>query len=259
MWQADSKLIPRVVAGEASEMKITTVSAFTIAGVMAAAAHADSISWVDWTDGGESEGEHLVNGTAADLTVAASFTARSSPTWGSGTGTIGDPNWGFDETSLPFWAVGGAGYSAVGTFDFTNEGGLQAGGSLAIVDLENRFGQVNTVGVKGYQWDGSAYQEVAVQWTYSYFYLQDPNAGTPTWDPATATLTGGEFLPSASSFAMLTSDRRLDRIVLDIDSSDPVGFAFTQSNVAAGANAPVPGVAALAPLAAAGLARRRRR
>ncbi len=71
---------------------------------------------------------------------------------------------------------------------------------------------------------------------------------------------GGERVVGYSMFSMLTSDVRLDRIVLDmnLNTGDGFGIGFTQTNIAAGA-VPGAGLAGLATIGLAGVSRRRRR
>ena len=88
----------------------------------------------------------------------------------------------------------------------------------------------------------------------------NPASSQAAWNPTTSTLSGqgGTVIGGIDTFAILTSDVRLDRIVLSVSlpTSDGIGIGFTQQNVAA-AMVPAPGTIAL--LGAATCIRRRRR
>lgn len=228
-----------------------------VAGV-ASSAPGSTIEWVSWTDDGGT-GPYDISGTAAGsgLAVDGSFTSRANSTWQQGNVTITDPAWAFANNQLTAWEINSTSgrYQATGTFDFTNPGGLAAGGSLAILDIEQAD---STVGVTGYQWNGSSYVAVAVNWVYSYF-TTDVGATPPVWNGTTNVLTGGGVQVGGwSMFSMLTSDVRLDRIVFEFDvrQGDGFGLAFTQADVSA---VPGAGLAGLAAVGLAGLSRRRRR
>jgi len=230
-------------------------------GGLATPATASTIEWVGWTDTGGT-GPYTVSGSAptSGLTVAASYTAKAANGWQEDTGiAITDSSWTFTPNTMTAWNIyqSGSNYAATGTFDFTNTGGLAAGGSLGILDVEDL---TSTIGVKGYQWNGSSYDEVTVNWSYSYYTIQS-TATAPVWNGTTNVLTGGgERVGGYSMFSMLTSDVRLDRIVLDmnLNTGDGFGIGFTQTNIAAGA-VPGAGLAGLATIGLAGVSRRRRR
>lgn len=107
---------------------------------LATTASGSTIDWVNWTDGGGS-GPYLINGTGSGLSVSGSFTAKTS---GSGSNwfnnssvNITDVDWPYSNTNLSFWQAYQTGtYNTTATFDFTNTGGLAAGGSLALIDVE---------------------------------------------------------------------------------------------------------------------------
>ena len=233
----------------------------TAVGGLATPATASTIEWVGWgTPGGT--GPYTVSGSAptSGLTVDASYTAQAANDWQNDTGiAITDSSWTFTPNTMTAWNIyqSGSNYAATGTFNFTNTGGLAAGGSLAILDVEDL---TSTVGVKGFQWNGSSYQEVTVNWSYSYYTIQS-DATAPIWNGTTNVLTGGgQGVAGYSMFSMLTSDVQLDRIVLDInlDAGDGIGIGFTQTNIAAGA-VPGAGLVGLATVGLAGTTRRRRR
>ena len=68
-------------------------------------------------------------------------------------------------------------------FDYTNEGGLPAGGTVVVIDLEDEDSLVVLSGLVG----GTP---VAVNWQVSFLEVSGGNAAFPTWNPATATLSG---------------------------------------------------------------------
>jgi len=228
-------------------------SVLTAVGGLATPATASTIDWVTWNP----SDSNVINGTSSALAVTGNFTAKGNDTWAQANVTITDPTWTFANNQITPWQIRntGSAYVATGDFDFTNTGGLAAGGSLAILDLEEPDA---TVGVTGYQWNGSSYNVVAVNWSYSYF-TTDVGATPPVWNGTTNVLTGGgQAVGGWSMFSMLTSDVRLDRITFafNVTAGDGFGIAFTQANVAA---VPGAGIAGLATLGLAGISRRRRR
>ena len=236
--------------------------ASTMLGIGAPAAAA-TIDWVNWTDGGGT-GSYLINGTGSGLNVTGSFTAKTT---GSGSNwfnnssvNISDGDWPYSNTNLSFWQAYKSGaYNTTATFDFTNTGGLAAGGSLAMIDVENA---PSSIAVRGYQWTGSSYQLVSVNWAYNVFTI-NPSSLQAVWNSSTNTLTGagGTLVGGIDTFSMLTSDTRLDRIELTISmAGDGFGIGFTSANINAATNGvPLPGAAGVAACGLIGLARRRRR
>lgn len=235
--------------------------ATVLAASMAFGAYGSSISWVSWTDGGGT-GPYLINGSGSGLTVTGSFGAKATGTgsnWYQNTANITDVDWPYADTTVTFWQVyKSTAYSTTATFDFSNVGGLAAGGSLSLLDLER---STNSIAVSGYQWDGSAYQLVAVNWAFNNFTI-NPASSQAVWNSGTNTLTGGggTVIGGIDTFSMLTSDVRLDRIVLtlSIPTGDGIGIGFTQANIAA-ALVPLPGAAGFAALGLVAMPRRRRR
>jgi len=230
-------------------------------GFLVATAPATTIDWVQWSSGGT--GSNVINGTGSGLTVTGTFT--SEPTgfnfWRPRATNISDAAWPYSNTNVEYWEIAqsGSDYIATATFDFSNTGGLAAGGSIALIDVENPGSSIQ---VEGYRWNGSSYDLVAVDWADNTYTL-NPASSQAIWNASTNTLTGaGGQVGGVDTFSMLTSNEQLDRIVLsfDVAGDDGIGIAFTSSNIDAAAN-PVPG-AGLAGLATAGLAgttRRRRR
>ncbi len=105
-------------------------------------------------------------------------------------------------------AIGG---TAVFTLDldYTNAGGLPAGGSLVVEDLEYSNSYVTITGFRGGE-------EVDVDWTVSFLEIAGLNAPFPTWDPATNTLSGvGEGGPDYVNLVFLVSDVQLDSVRFD--------------------------------------------
>lgn len=246
--------------------RIQTIQALSAAAAIGAVsvAHAGNISWVQWSDGGTTGSgastRYNISGTDATsgLAVGGSFTRKGNGNWYQNTANITDTDWNYANKTVTFWQTynSATGFSSAATFTFTNTGGLAAGGSLAILDLE-RTG--NSIGVTGYQWNGSSYSQVAVNWAFSQFTINVASA-QPLWDAATNTLSGNAltYPGGIDNFAMLTSNVRLDRIDLSINLpyADGIGIGFTQANIAAD-TVPAPGV--LGMLGAAGVFRSRRR
>lgn len=231
-------------------------------GVAATVAPATTIDWVQWTNDSSVSGPGAVlNGTGSGLTVTGTFTHKPTAGWQSATATISDSDWPYSNTSVEYWAFVQQNLSTTATYDFSNTGGLAAGGSLALIDVEHGN---TSIQVRGYRETApGTYTEVAVTWAYNVFTIT-PTSSQAIWNSSTNTLSGagGVYQGGVDTFSMLTSDTQLDRVVLTIftTADDGMGIAFTQGNIDAAVNAvPGAGVAGLATLGLAGLARRRRR
>ena len=232
-------------------------------GVAAAVAPAATIDWVQWTDGGGTAPGGIINGTGSGLTVTGTFTHKPTAGWQSATATISDSAWPYTNTDVDYWAFVQQNLSTTAIFDFSNSGGLAAGGSLALIDVEHGNTSIQVKGYRETSPGSGSYAEVAVTWAYNVFTIS-PGSSQAIWNASTNTLTGagGSYLGGVDTFSMLTSDTQLDRVELTIftTADDGMGVAFTSGNIDAAVNA-VPG-AGLAGLATAGLAgttRRRRR
>ena len=201
---------------------------------------AATINWVDfssWTTGALSgEGFSSLDGLTLDANFSNTFGMRSGyPS--SGSNTLDDPMWPFENNDVPFVRVissTSTSLSTVLTYDFTSEGGLPAGGSLGIIDME---GANSSVKITGFQ-DGL---EVGVNWDFVNYELVGSDGPAPDWDSLTNTLSGNLTggWANISNFAFLVSDTPIDTLVLEINGhrSDAIGFAVSASPVPAPATA----------------------
>ena len=134
------------------------------------------------------------------------------------------------------------------TIDFTNIGGLAAGGAIGFVDIDNTS---TSFAVSAYVLDGVDYVPQAVNWTFINF-KNNPADPVPTWNSSNNTITGGGV--GNDVFSFLTTDVRVDRIVLNGQTvNDGWGFAASSTSVI-----PEPSSFALLAVGAGLLALRRR-
>lgn len=215
-----------------------------------APAAAQSINWVTfptWID------ESLTGtGTSADLDVAATFTLLSGtfderPVYRPESASINDPIWPYTNTTVPALSaigVNGGLISYEVRFDYTNTGGLPAGGSIVVIDLEAGMSIVEIQGLVS----GAV---VPVQWDVSFLEVNGNNAEFPLWDPGTATLSGNDDVDTSTrNLVFLSSDRALDAVEFAVSGPrDGIDFGTAAQTVTLAAPAP-----ALDPLVALTLA-----
>lgn len=143
---------------------------------------------------------------------------------------VSDSLWPFANSSVSVLVAYGdaADISSTLTIAFDNAGGLPAGGSVAIVDLENPNSFVSIEGLV----DGLA---VPVAWSFAFYTVDGDNSAPPIWDPSTNTLVGagGTQFPTLNNFAFFTSDVVLDeiRFVISGARGDGIGFAVSADAV----------------------------
>lgn len=169
---------------------------------------------------------------------------------------LDDPAWPFTNSDVALLVItgpgGGSDISTQMTLSFSNPGGLPAGGSVAIADLETAG---TSVTISGFANDAP----VSVNWALANYEVTGSNVPSPTWNPATGVFSapGVPGFGGVNSFAFLTSDVPLDEIRLAIIGAggDGVAVGVTSNSVAV-----VPGPPAVLLLATslAGLAVRRR-
>lgn len=202
------------------------------------AVQADSLGWVDlsgYVVGAQSQGGLTsASGLQVDLGFSNldNFNTVEFPSPFPTQATLDDPSWPFDELDVSALSIvpsllgAGPPISTQLTFEFTNPGGLAAGGSIAVMDLE--FGPENTVAFAGFS--GGA--PVPVNWSFASYAVAGEDVDPPLWDPASQTLRGpGDFTnPTGfpNNFALLTTDRQLDRVVLTLVLNEGVAFAVGQ-------------------------------
>lgn len=205
---------------------------------------AETIDWVTWTPSA-SPGT-TSTGAGSGLTVDANWTVRTNIQFENRTINVLDADWPFTNTDVVHMWLSQAGtvpYNNA-TIDFTNVGGLAAGGSIGFVDIDNLSTNFQ---ITAYVSDGQGgYVLQPVNWTYTTFVSRagDP---PPAWNPSTNTIsgTGG----GADVFAFLTGDARIDRIQLNGQTvNDGWGFAASSTAVV-----PEPASLALLGLGSVGL------
>jgi hypothetical protein len=158
-------------------------------------ARAETIGWVDFSGyvvGAQSQcGLSSPSGLQVDASYSNlnNFNSVKVPSPGPFAATIADLSWPFQNVGVsglfdaPAFLGGGPPISTQLTFQFTNAGGLAAGGSIAVMDLEDFFAFVTIAGLSG----GVA---VPVTWSFASYSVQGNNVAPPIWDPLTQTLRG---------------------------------------------------------------------
>lgn len=220
---------------------------------------AATVDWVDFSTyatGASSQGGF----TSSDgLSVSASFsnlTNFSATSPAPLVAIIDDPLWPFENASVSMLTAYGssADIATQLTLAFDSSGGLPAGGSVAIVDLEFSTSSVALIGLV----NGST---VPVTWGFASYQVEGGNVLPPVWNPVTNTLTGpgGTVLPTVNNFVFLTTSVALDeiRFVIQGGAGDGIGFAVAADTVPA--PVPVPGTAVLFATAFGTFAARRSR
>lgn len=228
-------------------------------GLLRAQADAATVDWVSFagytplslSQGGFTSPDGLVVDVA--FSNVSGF-AASSPV--PLTVVLDDPAWPFTNTDVPLLVVtgpgGGSDISTQMILHFSNAGGLSAGGSVAIADLETAG---TSVTISGF----ASGAPVAVNWSLANYEVTGSNVPFPAWNSATAVISapGVTGFGGINSFVFLTSDVPLDEIRLAIIGAggDGVAVGVTSNSVAV-----VPGPPAIILLATslAGLAVRRR-
>lgn len=192
-------------------------------GIWFATCSAGAIDWVSWTP--SVAPATTSTGSGSGLTVAADWTVRTNIQFENRTINITEASWPFTNSDVVHMWLSQAGtvpYSNA-TIDFTNAGGMAAGGSIGFVDIDNGS---TSFQVTAYVDDGQGgYAVQPVNWSYTTFQ-NTPTDSPPAWDGATNTIsgTGG----GSDVFAFLTSDTQIDRIVLNGQTvNDGWGFAAT--------------------------------
>lgn len=212
-------------------MKSLVITSTALCCLFAAETRADQISWVDFsswhtgslTQSGLTDSQSLI----MDATFSNMVNLRSNgPT--SGTGVIDDSAWPFSNNEVScVGVIAQLGSSSPLTgellFSFTSSGGLPAGGSIGIFDLENTSSSVRLTGFQG----GS---EVDVNWTYAPYNTNDADAPDAIWNSSTNTLTGaGGQISTMNNFSFLVSDLQLDSVRMAITAAPGDGISFAVS------------------------------
>lgn len=188
---------------------------------------AETISWVNWTPS-TSPGT-TSTGTGSGLTVDANWTRRTDIQFQNRSINLTDPAWTYDNDDVVHMWLAQAGtvpYNGV-IIDFTNVGGLAAGGSIGFVDIDSSS---TFFEITAYVDDGDGGFDVQdVDWAFNT-YRNVATDGRPTWDPATNTIRGNGG--GNDVFAFLTSNVQVDRVRLDGQTvNDGWGFAATNISV----------------------------
>lgn len=196
------------------------------------AAGQNTIDWVqfpNWIDGDLSG-----VGSSPQLTVAADFQVLSgsfesnTPQFTNLTRDITDPSWPFDNKVVRRLAADPNGdIEYIFTYSYQNAGGLPAGGTIAIIDLE---APSSTIEFRGFQGG----QEVPVEWVVGFLELDGLNADFPTWDSSTNTLGGSTSVQaSRTNLVFLTTDRPLDEVQMlhATTNNDSISFATAAQSV----------------------------
>jgi hypothetical protein len=208
---------------------------------VAADAGAQAIGWVDFSSyvvGAQSQCGLV---SPSGLEVCASFSNVDNfngvelPSPSPTTATIADPSWPFENVDasglviVPAFPSDSHPISTQLSLQFTNPGGLAAGGSIAVMDLE--FGFANVVTIAG----SSGGAPVPVTWTFASYSVEGNNVFPPLWIPPHTLLGPGDFSNPAdfpNNFAVLTTDRQLDEVVLTISVTEGLAFGVGQPSSA---------------------------
>ncbi len=217
---------PRPVARLGSIVVLSVIAAGT--------AVSETIDWVDFSayPAGAASQDDLA---AADgLVVTASFSTLVNirPGWPVGAAsTVDDPTWPFVNDQISgLGLISAFGTTLVTTlrFDFTSPGGLPAGGSVGIFDLEDPSSSIQLTGFV----DGQAIEPV---WAVSLYQTLGVQAPPPAWSPSTAILSGtipiGMAPGDVNNFAFLATDRQLDALELRIELVDSDGVRIAIAGV----------------------------
>lgn len=241
--------------------RLSPVLLMTLLGLLhmqsASSATVDWVSFAGYTPLSLSQGGFTsTDGLVVDVAFSnVTGFAASAPV--ALTANLDDPAWPFTNNDVPLLVVTGpGGGSDINTqmiLSFSNAGGLPAGGSLAIADLEAAG---TSVTISGFA-NGLP---VAVNWLLVNYEVTGSNVPFPTWNAATGVLSapGVEGFAGVNSFVFLTSDMRLDEIRLAIfgTGGDGVAVGVTSTSVAV---VPAPPALLLLATAIGGLAARRYR
>lgn len=198
--------------------------------------YAETIHWVDFLS--YPAGQLQANGlTSADgLEVDVSFSNTQNMRSGAPSGAsaiIDDPQWPFKNDVISALFIISSGSSTLTTtlgFDCVSLGGLPAGGSIGVVDLELIGTSATFLGFR----NGSM---VPVNWDVSYFQTADVDMPQPAWNPELNRLTGtipqGQNHPSENNFVFLTTDVQLDAVQIEIVGApgDGIEFAVAKTSV----------------------------
>ena len=207
--------------------------------ICSAPAQASVINWVDFTTYTPGAGSSSGLQSADGLELTASFSTLANMRAGFPQNvnvTIDDPRWPFSNntaTTLGILSSTTNQLTTVLTLDFTNPGGLAAGGSIAVVDLELVGSSVQFQGLQ----NGI---EVDVNWDFAFYQTDDVNVAPPIWDASTNTLRGsGDAFPTINNFAFLVSDTQIDSLVLrmNIEPQEGLQIGVSQATVP---SSPVP-------------------
>ena len=195
------------------------------AGQIANTVHGDTINWVEFPSW--NPGDTSGSGTSAELSVNTTFQLTSGmfapdfPAFEDPSITISDPAWPFTNTvvkALRPNTDAAASYSL--TYSYLNVGGLPDGGTIAVLDLESPDSSIQFTGLV----NGSP---VPVNWVVGFFETSGLDADFPSWNPLTNTLQG-TTVPQMSfdNFALISPDRSLDEVRLDVIVPDGDGIRF---------------------------------
>ncbi len=207
--------------------------------IVAGSAHAQTIDWVDFSayPAGAANQAGLMSADGLEISADFSTLTNIRPGWPVGTVTeVDDPTWPFADNQISgLGLISDFGATLVTTLslEFTGPGGLPAGGSIGIFDLEDPSSTVRMTGLV----DG---EEVEPVWAVSFYQTLGIQAPPPVWDPSTATLSGtipiGMAPGTVNNFAFMTVDRQLDALEIEVAFVDGDGVRFA----VAGASVPAP-------------------
>lgn len=201
-------------------------------------ARSETLGWVDFSGYVVGAQSQCGLSSTSGLQICASFSNLDNvntvevPSPAPASATIDDPSWPFENVAVsgvsiaPALLGGGPPISNQLTFQFTNPGGLAAGGAIAVMDLE--FGAQHTVTIAGL----SGGSPVPVTWSFASYSVLGDDVAPPVWNPTTQTLSGpGDFSNPAgfpNNFVLLTSDRQLDAVVLTLAVNEGLAFGVAQ-------------------------------